>query len=157
MEQYYYLNSNNEQAGPISPADFSRYGINETTMIWTKGMPNWMRVGQIPELLQYINPIVPPPPSRNGFGGGEFRPIKPDNNMLWAILVSLFCCLPVGIYSVIQAAKVNDLYNSGKYNEAQQMADAAKKWAIISAILGLVAWVFYFFLGIFSGFFSSTL
>lgn len=153
MEKYFYLNPNNEQAGPVSPADFNRYGINENTMIWKQGMPNWMRAGQIPELSQYFSPVAPPPPvngnpyperATGNYGynmggmGGQYRPIKPDNNMVWAVLATLFCCIPLGIYSIIQASKVNGLYNSGNYDEAQRMADDAKKWACISAVIGLI-------------------
>lgn len=34
---------------------------------------------------------------------------KADNNMIWAILCTLFCCLPFGIVSIINAAKVDGL------------------------------------------------
>lgn len=164
MDRYYYLNSSNEQAGPISPAEFSRYGVTETTMIWKQGMPNWMRAGQLPELSQYFRPSPPPPVGGNNYGGNNYggnnyggssnlsgnyggnnyKPTKPDNNMLWAILTTLFCCLPFGIYSIIQASKVNGLYNSGLYDEAQRMADDAKKWAGVGAVIGLIVNVIYF-------------
>ena len=159
MDRYYYLNSSNEQAGPISPAEFNRYGVTETTMIWKQGMPNWMRAGQLPELSQYFRPSPPPPVGGNNYGGNNYggssnlsgnyggnnyKPTKPDNNMLWAILTTLFCCLPFGIYSIIQASKVNGLYNSGLYDEAQHMADDAKKWAGVGAVIGLIVNVIYF-------------
>jgi hypothetical protein len=35
------------------------------------------------------------------------------------------------------------LWASGRYAEAQQAADSAKKWAIWSAIVGVVAFVIY--------------
>lgn len=147
MDKYFYLNSDNQQAGPVFPTEFSRYGISETTMIWKQGMPNWMRAGQIPELSQYFRP-TPPPPVGGYIGGNNPKPIKPDNNMVLAVLSTLFCCLPAGIYSVIQASKVNGLYNSGNYAEAQRMADDAKKWAGISAILGLIAFAIGFMAGL---------
>lgn len=149
MERYFYLNSNNEQAGPVSPMDFGRYGINESTMIWKQGMSNWMRAGQIPELSQYFRPVAPTPPPP--FGGTNYngdpynrrKPIKPDNGMVWAILSTLFCCLPFGIYSIIQASKVNGLYSNGCYDEAQRTAEEAKKWAGVGAIIGFVINVLY--------------
>lgn len=174
MERFFYLNSNNEQAGPISPTEFDRYGVNESSMIWKQGMPNWMRAGQIPELLPYLRPSTPPPPvggnryknnsyhsggnvpsgdyGRNGFNNGsQYKPMKPDNNMIWAILSTVLCCLPFGIYAIIQASKVNGLYNSGNYAEAQAMADSAKKWAGVGAIIGLVGSVIYALLLILAG------
>lgn len=166
MERYFYLNSNNEQAGPVSPTDFNQYGINEATMVWKAGMPNWMRAGQLPELSQFFSSATPPPPvggNNNGSGaynrgnnmgnygnnvGGQYKPIKPDNNMVWAVLTTLFCCFPLGIYSVVQASKVNGLYNTGNYSKAQRMADDAKKWACIGAISGFVIIVINIIMGI---------
>lgn len=165
MERYFYLNSHNEQAGPVSPADFSRYGINETSMVWKQGMPNWMRAGQIPELSQYLHSTPPPPVGTNNNNGdnsgysvnnsshvnsnannNQYKPMRPDNNMLWAILSTILCCVPTGVYAIIQASKVNDLYNNGSYAEAQEMANSAKTWSLVGAALGLVVCVVYFFL-----------
>ena len=62
--------------------------------------------------------------------------VKPDNNMLWAILSTVFCCLPLGIVSIVYASKVNGLYTAGNYDEAQAAADKAKNWAMICMRLG---------------------
>lgn len=67
-------------------------------------------------------------------------PPKPDNNLVWAILSTVLCCLPLGIVSILHATKVDNLYASGKYEEAKAEADKAKKWAIYSAV-GLVIFV----------------
>ena len=58
--------------------------------------------------------------------------------MLWAILSTLFCCLPLGIVSIIYAAKVNKLYRTGDYQGAQDAADKAKKYALYGVICALV-------------------
>ena len=36
----------------------------------------------------------------------------PDNNLVWAIL-SIICCLPLGIVAIISATKVNTLWAEG--------------------------------------------
>ncbi|WP_370947926.1 CD225/dispanin family protein [Amycolatopsis sp. cg5] len=59
----------------------------------------------------------------------------PDNNMVWAILSTLMCCLPLGIVSIIKANQVQGLWFSGQHAAARQAADEAKKWAIWSAIV----------------------
>ena len=71
-------------------------------------------------------------------GGPSYSSGKPDNNLVWAILTTVLCCLPIGVYSIILASKVNGLYESGNIDEAQRTADEAKKWAIIGAVAGLV-------------------
>ncbi|EPQ71217.1 CD225/dispanin family protein [Mycobacterium marinum] len=63
---------------------------------------------------------------------------EPDNYLIWAILTTLFCCLPLGIVSIVYYSKVSGLWAQGRYAEAQAASASAKKWAIISAIGGVV-------------------
>ena len=56
---------------------------------------------------------VPPPPTT-----------QPDNFLVWAILGTLFCCLPFGIVSIVYASKVDRLWYAGDYDGAK---DAARK------------------------------
>lgn len=59
------------------------------------------------------------------------------NHLVWAILATLFCCLPTGIVSIIHAAKVNGLVAAGDIAGAQAASASAKKWALWS----VGAWV----------------
>lgn len=65
------------------------------------------------------------------------------NNLVWAILSTLFCCLPLGVVSIIYAAKVDGLAAAGDIQGAQQASDNAKKWAIISAVALIALCVIY--------------
>ena len=69
---------------------------------------------------------------------------KPDSNMVWAILSTLFCCLPLGIVAIVNASKVDSLYAMGDYAGAEAASNSAKKFAIYSAIGSLVFVVLYF-------------
>ena len=42
------------------------------------------------------------------------RPPKPNNHLAWAILSTIFCCLPLGIVSIVYSSKVDGLYNAGE-------------------------------------------
>ncbi|KRG72322.1 membrane protein [Stenotrophomonas terrae] len=66
-----------------------------------------------------------------------------SNNLVWAILSTLFCCLPLGIVSIINAAKVNGLLAAGDIAGARDAADKAKKWAIYAAGAGIVVSIVY--------------
>ena len=66
---------------------------------------------------------------------------KPDNNMVWAILTTLFCCLPFGIVSIINASKVDGLYKSGDYEAAAEAAANSKKYAKWGAISGVIVFI----------------
>ena len=60
-----------------------------------------------------------------------------------AILCTVCCCLPFGIYAIIKASKVNGLYMAGMYNEAVNSANEAKKWSTIGIVTGLVIQIVY--------------
>jgi hypothetical protein len=62
----------------------------------------------------------------------------PDNHLVWAILTTVLCCLPLGIVSIIKSSQVNSLWAQGQYDAARKSADDAKKWAMWSAIVGIV-------------------
>ncbi len=66
---------------------------------------------------------------------------EPDNYLVWAILTTVLCCLPLGIVSLVYSTKVSGLWTQGRYDEAQAASNNAKKWAIISAITGVVFYV----------------
>lgn len=70
----------------------------------------------------------------------------PDNLVL-AILVTL-CCVPTGIVSIVYAAQVNRKLASGDIAGAQESSANAKKWAMWSAIIGVVAITLYLILSV---------
>ncbi|MDR3657219.1 MAG: CD225/dispanin family protein [Mycobacterium sp.] len=96
-----------------------------------EGSPEWQ--GQQP-YWQGQQPAGWQPPQPGWQGQRE-----PDNYLVWAILCTVLCCLPLGIVSIVYSTKVSGLWVQGRYAEAQAAADNAKKWAIISAIVGAVA------------------
>lgn len=82
-----------------------------------------------------------PPPQGSGGQGGPTG--QPDNNLVWGILVTVLCCLPLGIVSIVKATQVSGLWGQGRYAEAQKSADDAKKFAMWGAIAGVVVGVIY--------------
>lgn len=64
-------------------------------------------------------------------------PPRPDNYLVWAILATVFCCLPFGIVAIVYASKVNTLYDAREYEAAMRASNDAKKWCIISVIPAL--------------------
>ncbi len=71
------------------------------------------------------------------------RQVCPDTYLLWAILTTCLCCLPFGIYAIIKASQVENLFNMGNYEAALKASNEAKKWSIISAVAGIVTTVLY--------------
>jgi|ERR1700758_1694217 len=71
---------------------------------------------------------------------------QPNNHLVFAILVTIFCGFPAfifGIVAIVKAAQVNGLWTQGRYAEAQQSADSAKKWAWWGVIIGLIVIAIY--------------
>ncbi|HVE92505.1 MAG TPA: CD225/dispanin family protein [Actinomycetota bacterium] len=60
-----------------------------------------------------------------------------------AILSTLLCCMPFGIVSIVFAAQVNSKVAAGDQQGARESSANAKKWAIISAVLGILPWGFF--------------
>ena len=69
--------------------------------------------------------------------------LPPNNNMIWGILTTILCCLPLGIVSIVYASKVNGLWLAGFKTEALKAAKTAKNWAIAAAITAAAIWVLY--------------
>lgn len=158
---FYYIDSTGKQQGPVDADTLRTKGITSNTLVWRSGMDEWTRAKDVPE-LQHIFMTPPPPPHRptppqtpstptNQQSTGSYNspsgtstatanggdlPPKPDNYLVWSILCTVCCCIPGGIYAIICSNKVDTLYKSGDYEGAKRSAEEAKKWAIISAIVG---------------------
>jgi Interferon-induced transmembrane protein len=70
-----------------------------------------------------------------GYGQGM---APPDNYLVWAILSTVLCCLPLGIVSIVKSTQVNSLWAQGQTDQARAAAEAAKKFAIYSVVGGAV-------------------
>ena len=85
--------------------------------------------------MSHLPPL--PGPSR------EFVP----NHLVWAILTTLFCCLPLGIVSIVYAAQVDGKRAAGDIDGAREASRKAGMWALLSAFglpLLLVLWLILF-------------
>src|SRR6202043_3293430 len=57
--------------------------------------------------------------------------------LVFAILATVFCCLPAGIPAIVYAAQVNSKLQVGDLAGAQVASKNAKLWCLISLGLGL--------------------
>lgn len=75
---------------------------------------------------------------------GNVMPPKPNNNLIFAIFTTICCCLPLGIYAIILANKVNTYYMTNQYELAVVTANDVKKWCWIGVIISVVCNLAYF-------------
>ncbi|HLN98109.1 MAG TPA: CD225/dispanin family protein [Pyrinomonadaceae bacterium] len=72
-----------------------------------------------------------------------------QNYLIPAILATLFCCLPVGVVSIIFATQVNSKVAAGDISGAMEASRKAKMFMFIAVGLGLLTWVCAILLWIF--------
>lgn len=73
----------------------------------------------------------------------EQKPFKPNSYMAFALLTTFGFCLPIGLYAVTLANKVDGLYYSGEYEKAEMVAKDAKKWSIIGLVVAICFWIVF--------------
>ncbi|WP_346858987.1 CD225/dispanin family protein [uncultured Draconibacterium sp.] len=61
----------------------------------------------------------------------------PSNYLVFAILVTIFCCQILGIVSIVFAAQVNSKWNAGDLEGAIAASKNAKLWAWIAFASGI--------------------
>jgi hypothetical protein len=95
----------------------------------------------MPESQSQSQSYTPPPPPP-GYSG--YTPPAPytgapiPNYLVQSILVTLCCCLPLGVVALIFAAQVNSKIAAGDIEGARQASSKAKLFCIIAFVLGLV-------------------
>lgn len=83
----------------------------------------------------------PPPPPPYGAPGAQGPP--PPNYLVWAILSTVLCCLPLGVASIVFSTQVNSKWAMGDVAGAQDASEKAKKFAMWGAIAGVIVVVIY--------------
>lgn len=81
---------------------------------------------------------------------------QPPTYLTRSILSTIFGCIPFGIVAIVKASDVEMLWKSGKYEEAKAASRAARRWSLISFLVGagiLTFLVFYIILMV--SFFSA--
>jgi len=162
MKQFYYVNSQGQRVGPVEKNQLAYAGIQPDTLVWSEGMPNWMRAADIVELSFLFNAYppsqgqAPMPGAAPGWNPGmapnpyqQQPPMVKPSSWLWlGICTTLLCCLPLGIVSLVYALKVDSSWNAGDYNGAVSNSEKAKMWGFISAGIGFVCTILAFIGGL---------
>lgn len=150
MSQYYYTDGK-ERFGPFTLEQLRERNITGDTLVWKEGMADWMPAKNVAEFQSLLfpsdtfqtsstNPVAPPFTPAPVPGGA------PKNWLVESILVTILCCLPLGIVGIIHATKVESLWNSGQRDAALKASQDAGKWVKIAFFSGLVFIILYFLL-----------
>lgn len=163
MAKYYYIDNNEQQAGPVQADELIQLGVTPDTYVWREGMSNWEKASTLVELAPFLAvntppPFQPTPPAQHKGRPTEHYNTKqteytntenkyepcPDNNLVLAIVSTILCCWPLGLVAIIQATKVERLWNTGHKEEAKAKAEEARNWAIASIVTCIIGFILYF-------------
>ncbi|WP_411827972.1 CD225/dispanin family protein [Luteolibacter sp. AS25] len=144
----WYYSKSGVQLGPVSREELagkaSSGEVLAGDLIWQEGMTDWKPLSQVPE-FQGVQAVQSAPPIFPTGGAAVAQPAYaaapysgPEiPNYLWqSIVVTVLCCLPFGVVSIVYAAKVDSLKATGDIVGAQAASKSAKTWAIV----GLASW-----------------
>lgn len=161
MKQFFYLDSDMKQHGPCSIDELRGTGITPSTKVWCAGMADWDDAGNVPELDALFRAEAPPAAVPGRVYSAPQPPQqpqapseKPDSWLPWAIIATILCCWPLGIPAIVYAAKVDNLWRDGQYDEAVRAARNAKQWTIASIVSG-AAIIFIYLIGMAFGFLTN--
>lgn len=68
---------------------------------------------------------------------------KPDNYLWLGVLVTVLCCLPFGIVSILNSSKVDSCWAAGDLEGAIMNASKAKSWALWGIGVSVAVWILY--------------
>ena len=80
-------------------------------------------------------------------GAASLSHARVPNYLVQAILVTIFCCLPLGIVAIVYAAQVNGKVSAGDHAGAIKASETAKRWCWVSFGLGIGIGVLWILIG----------
>lgn len=107
-------------------------------------------------MSDYGTPPPPPPPYSSGYFASGAGGAPPPNYLVWAILSTVLCCLPLGVVSIVFAAQVNSKWYAGDVAGARDASNKAKNFAMWSAIAGVIGAIIWVILVVALGMFGES-
>jgi len=166
----WYYTKNQKQQGPVTKDDLLRMlsdgTIDTTELAWNKELDEWKTIQEIDILFKTYPKVEEPStqasrdttPVRRRRDKGDYKiaewavrtsdsePSSAPPNYLWqALLITLFCCQPLGLIGLFYANRAQSLEKSGRRRKALIASKKAKTCCHIGFLSGLIIGVFYFF------------
>ena len=161
---YFFIDNSEKTQGPVLLSYFQAHGISPNTFVWYEGLPDWVKADTVPQLRHFLKEngvesmeehhyaselgykysaahCTPPACKDN-----HTAPSKSEMPKTWlfeSILVTLFCCLPLGIGGIINASRVHTLWSNMRYAEALDASNRAKQWTKWGLLIAVIAWLIY--------------
>lgn len=167
---YYYVDTDGQTRGPVGLDFFKVNHINAHSWVWHDGMPQWVEVHTVPSLRKYMRSDIAASfstkkgivdydtertkvPALAGISVSELDLLRSRVPKTWlteSILITLFCCVPLGIVSIIYASRVAPYWRRGLYGESLAASSAAAMWVKLTLMVTIAIWVVYTVIWIFT-------
>ena len=153
MEWYYAKHG--KQEGPVPVGRLKELldagQVAPTDLVWREGMAEWLPAAQVGELTGAGVPVQSSmvgggAPPQAGYEPPRHAPSphqQVPNYLVPSILVTIFCCWPLGIPAIVFAAKVDGLVSRGDMQGAMEASRKAKMWTWISFGSGILSIFLY--------------
>ena len=77
---YYYLDADMRQVGPVSLDDLVAAGVTGDTMVWHEGLEEWAKAGNLPEVVKAMERKArPATPEKPQAPESPVSPVKPES------------------------------------------------------------------------------
>lgn len=161
---YYFLDSDGEVKGPMPLAYFKVNKINPHSLVWHGGLPQWVEAHTVPSIRKYqdsealksfstkrgivdLAKEIKNTPEMRTLTEKERENVRhpmPKTWMFESILITIFCCLPTGIVSLIYSSRVTTYWKKGFYGEAFEASWKAAFWVKLTVVISIILWIAYF-------------
>lgn len=87
------------------------------------------------------SPVTPPPYQQfsQQYNPASLQEPMPSTNLVWAIVMTLCCCMVPGIIAIFFSAQVSSRYHNGDIEGAKKASKQSEIWIIISFVLGVLS------------------
>lgn len=145
MVQYYYTDGK-ERFGPFSIEELKDKPITPQTLVWKEGLPDWVPANTLADLNTFFLESPEELSTVSKSQTAHSLSVAPKNWLIESVLVTIFCCLPIGIVGIILALLVDTLWKEGHKEAAERLSLEAGKWVKYGIIFGVIALILYMLL-----------
>ena len=140
--KYYFINTANQQEGPIDVHEFASHGVTDQSFVWREGMAP----------ATQIHPAAEEPPAATDCNDGV---PAPPCHLTAAITGLVLMTIPIpyvallggaalGITAIVLNVCAYNFWKKGNYAVMQRLDDKARKLSKAALWVGIGTWIVFF-------------